>query len=321
MIKDILECAENVDVVKVIDTDSLFIKLGKCEDLKGRINKIETYINDQMKKFQEMHNMNFTDMVNMRLKNEFYLPKIIAFSKKRYIGVTYDFEKDVKKIEIRGIEGRRATTKYILDIVDHLQEYVKQDDEYIDLKTVFYDVFKKIETAYLKFDVDYIAMPINPPKDFLELKSVQSPARGMINFDVMISEVFSKMYIKGLYFPIYISEEAFSNEKLLNKCKSVIEKYKSFNSIKMEKKKKDTDESFMIRYIKDLTIPEIMMNRTTIQEIVDLGIKINFVEILRSFFKKFVLLFSPVFEFDKDFDFLSECSKIHQYVLSTYYDV
>jgi hypothetical protein len=322
MIHDILAAAEDVSIVKVIDTDSLFIHLGKHEDLKSRITGVEEYINQQMLNFMDMHNMNRTGMINMRLKNEFYLPRIIAYSKKRYIGVTYDFEKQKKKIEIRGIEGRRATTKYTLDIVDHLQKYVLQDEDTVDLKSIFYDVFKKIEASFCQFNIDYISMPINPPKNFTELKSVQSPARGMINFDIMVTEVFSKMYTKGLHIPIYIGEDVLAtNQKLMKVCREVIKRYSKFSSIKLERKKKDTDESYLARYIKDLTIPEMMMNHSTIEEITALGIKINFVEILKTFFKKFISLFSPIFEYDPNFDFLAECEKTYTYVLSTYYDV
>ena len=322
MIHEILERAENVDIVKITDTDSMFVRLGKQEDLRGKIAEVEQYINNEMLRFMDMHNMNRTQMVNMRFKNEFKVNRMIAYSKKRYIADAVDMEKDKRKVEVRGIEGRRATTKYILAIVQHLQDYIQQEDDYVDLKSIFYDVFKKLEEAFCQFDVAYIGMPINPPKNFGELKSVQSPARGMINFDLLISDVFSKMYTKGLHIPMYIGEETLkTNPELMKRCKEVLKRYSKFPAIKLERKKKDTDESYVCRYIKDLTIPEVMMNNKTFEDITQLGIKINFVEILKTFFKKFILLFSPVFEYDGAFDFLAECDKTYQYVLSTYYDV
>ena len=322
MIHDILANAENVDVVRIIDTDSLFIQLKDFTDLHESISSVEEYINGEMMSFMDMHNMNRTDMIRMRLKNEFYLPRLIAFSKKRYIGATYDFVKKKKKVEIRGIEGRRATTKFILEIVSHLQKYIEQDDDNIDLKTIFYDVFKKIEYSFSKFNIDYIGMPINPPKNFAELKSVQSPARGMINFDTLVTPVFSKMYTKGLYFPIYISESMLSSSPdLMKRCKAVLKAYSKFPSIKLERKKKDTDESYYARFVKDITVPEVMMNSKTMDDLVKIGIRIDFVSILKTFFKKFILLFSPVFENDPTFDFLAECEKTYQYVVKTYYDV
>ncbi len=322
MIHEILERAENVDIVKITDTDSMFVHIGKHEDLKKKISEVEKYINEEMLRFMDMHNMNRTPMVNMRFKNEFKVNRMIAYSKKRYIADTIDMESDKRKVEVRGIDGRRATTKYILAIVQHLQNYIQQDDDSIDLKTIFYDVFKKLEDAFCKFDISYIGMPINPPKKFSELKSVQSPARGMLNFDIIISDVFSRMYTKGLYIPIYIGEDTLkTNKELMKRCKEVLYRYSKFPAIKLERKKKDTDESYVCRYIKDLTIPEVMMNNKTFEDITKLGIKINFVEILKTFFKKFILLFSPVFEYDSSFDFIAECEKTYQYVLSTYYDI
>lgn len=322
MIHEILACAEDVDIVKITDTDSMFVRLGKSDDLKGRIVEIEKFINGEMLTFMDQHNMNRTDSITMRFKNEFKVNKMIAYSKKRYIADAVDMAKNKRKIEVRGIEGRRATTKYILAIVEHLQHYIQQEDAYINLREIFYEVFKRLETAIIDFEVAYLGMPINPPKNFGELKSVQSPARGMINFDVLISEVFSKMYTKGLHIPIYIGEDVLaSNPVLMRKCKEVIKAYSKFSAIKLERKKRDTDESFMCRYIKDLTIPEVMMNNKTFEDITNLGIKINFLEILKNFLKKFMSLFSPVFEYDEDFNYDLEFRKVQQHVVSTYYAI
>jgi hypothetical protein len=322
MIKDILQEAENVDIVKIIDTDSLFIQVGKGDNLQERITAIEDYVNSEMLNFMDMHNMNRTETVKMFLKNEFYLPRLVAFSKKRYIGVTYDAKKDKKKIEIRGIEGRRATTKFILDVVKHLETFVLSGCDIISLKSIFYDVFKKIETAFCTFDIAYISMPINPPKSFSELKSIQSPARGMINFDIMIEPVFTKMYAKGLHIPIYISEEEImNNKKLRTACDNVIKKYESFDAIKLKRLKRDTDESFFSRTISDITIPEIQMTKDTLDKINSMGIKIDFIAILQTFITKFGHLFSPMFVLDKEFNFESECSKVRDYVIQTYYEV
>lgn len=322
MINDILKVAEDVDIVKIIDTDSLFIQIGKGEDLQERISNIEEYINDKMIEFMDMHNMNRTETVKMLLKNEFYLPRLVAYTKKRYIGVTYDAKKDKKKIEIRGIEGRRATTKFILDVVSHLETFVLSDSDVINLKEIFYDVFKKIEKAFCTFDIGYISMPINPPKSFSELKSIQSPARGMLNFDIMIDQIFTKMYTKGLHIPIYISEDAIkTNEDLRVACTKVIQKYESLEAIKLKRLKRDTDESFFSKTITDITIPEVVMNKDTLDKISSLGIKIDFISILQTFITKFGHLFSPMFILDKSFDFEAECNKVRDYVLTTYYEV
>lgn len=321
MIHDILRVAEDVNIVKIIDTDSLFIRLGKQDDLRSKIADTEKFVNGRMRDFQDLHNMNRTDLVYMWLKNEFKVNKIIAFSKKRYIADTIELEKDKRQVEIRGIEGRRATMKFVLDIVEHLQKYVQQDTAEINLREIYYDVFKKIEDAFCRFNISYLAQPINPPKSFSDLKSVQSPARGMINFDIFISEVFAKVYTKGLHLPIHLSEEALQNRELARKCKEILKRYSKFSAIKMERKKKDTDETFYARIIKDLTIPEVMMNATTMEQIQNLGIRIDFIGLLKTFFKKFTHLFSPVFENDPDFQFMLEFEKTYNYVLSTYYVV
>lgn len=322
MIHDILSVAEDTGAVKIIDTDSLFIHLGECEDLKGDIENIEKYINSEMIGFMELHNMNRTDTVAMRLKNEFQIRKIIAYSKKRYIADTVELSKNSRKVEIRGIEGRRATNKFVLDIVTHLQKYIQQEDGNVNLKHIFYDVFKKLEDAFVKFNVDYISAPINPPKSFSDLKSIQSPARGMINFDFLVSDVFSKIYVKGKHIPILISEEALAtNKKLRKKCDDIIKKYESYESVKLKRTKKDTDESFISKTIKDLTIPEIMMNTATINDIINLGIRIDYTKILEVFFKKFGNLFSPMFPHDSEFKFLAECERAYKRIIETHYNV
>lgn len=321
MIHDILRVAEDTDIVKIIDTDSLFIRLGKQDDLRTKITDTENFVNGRMRDFQNMHNMNRTDLVYMWLKNEFKINKIIAYTKKRYIADTIELEKNARKVEIRGIEGRRATMKFVLDIVEHLQNYVQQENAEIDLKAIYYDVFKKIEAAFCKFNISYLAQPINPPKSFTELKSVQSPARGMINFDIFVSEVFAKVYTKGLHLPIHLSEEALQNRELEKKCKEILKRYSKFPAIKMERKKKDTDATFYARIIKDLTIPEVMMNAATLEQIQKLGIRIDFVGLLKIFFKKFTHLFSPVFDNDPNFNFMAEFEKTYNYVLTSYYVV
>lgn len=319
MIKRIVDLANDISHVKIIDTDSLFIEIGSEENLSESIANIEKYINSEMVNFMRLHNMNFNDSINMRLKNEFKVNKMIAYTKKRYIADAVDVKKGTSKVEIRGIEGRRATQLFVIDIVNHLQKYIQQKDDKIDLNMIFYDVFSKIENAFCNFNISYISMPVNPPKSFSKLKSVQSPARGMINFDVFVSEVFSKINAKGMHIPIYISEDFISkNADIADKCKKIIKQYQKFPSIKLKTKKKDTLESFYSRIIKDITIPEMLMNASTMNQILKMGIKIDYMKILKTFFKKFINLYSPVFNNDENFNFEDVCLKTIDRINETY---
>lgn len=320
MVEDILSVADSFDVVKIIDTDSIFVKLGDQKDLKAKILEIETFVNGSMIEFMDMHRMNRDDFIKMWLKNEFYIERIIAYSKKRYVASTLDVEKDKKKIEIKGIEGKRATTKYVVDIVAHLQKYISSSSDDIDLKDIFYDVFNKIEESIKNYDIGYISMPVNPPRSFDELKSVQSPARGMMNFDIIITEVFGKMFSKAYHYPINISPKLLSeNQNLRSLCQQVIDRYENMDSIKLTRLKRDTDEDFISKQVKDMSIPEILLNSKTMNQLETLGIRIDFESILKTFFKKFLSLFSPVFEKDPNFNFIKECKKVHKHVLDTYY--
>lgn len=322
LIYDILDKADNFDYVKIIDTDSVFVMLQNSDSIQNEINDTEQYINSEMVNFMDMHNMNYTDFIRMRLKNEMYIPRIIAFSKKRYIANSHNMAKNKSHIEIKGIEGKRATNKFVLDVVEHLKKYIQQESVEVNLKDIFYDVYEKIEESIKNFKMDYISLPINPPRDFGKLKTMQGPTRGMLNFDIMIDDVFSKVHYKGLYVPIYITPHAIlNNQKLQIKCDEICKKYQKTGIIKMEKKKKESEEEYICRYIKDMTIPEPMMNAKIVNSISDLNIRIDFIGILKTYFKKFILLFSPIFIYDPHFDFKEEGRKIYKHVVDTYYNV
>jgi hypothetical protein len=316
MLSDIVRYAEDTDVVKIIDTDSLFIRLPGNDT--GLIKEIEDDLNKEMLNFMDRHNMNRTDFVRMRLKNEFVVSRMVAYKIKRYIACTVDPVTGKKDVEVRGVEGRRAAQQYVVDLVDEITRYIQGDAENFNLRDVLWDIINKIESAVKEYDFSYLGNPINPPKNFAELKSIGAHTRGMLIYNTLFGDFFGQTFSKGLHVPITLSPiDIENNDELRKVCEQVINKFGSFPSIKLRRAKRDSDAEFYAKLIRDITVPEIVSPTLYLGKLRKIGIRIDVEEIVNKFAKKFNVLCFPFYE-HFNFNFIDEFSKVFEYISKKY---
>ena len=319
MLNEIIKNSVCVDTVKIIDTDSLFIQLP-CEYSESVVKNIEDEINASMISFMNRHNLNYNDFISMRLKNEFYVRRMIAYKIKRYIACTVDPKTGHVDVEMRGVEGRRAAQGYVVDLVDQIIAYLRegQYDKPINLYEIMWNIIEKIEAAALSYNFNYLGCPINPPKSFDDLKSIGAHNRGMIVYNVLVDDFFGKTYSKGLHVPIIISpEEIRNNYRLREICSEIVKNFSKYKAIKIHRAKRDSDEDFYSKLISDITVPEIVSPSLYLPRLKSLGVRIDIVEIVSMFAKKFNILCFPFYE-TVSFDFVGEFFRVFQYLRAKY---
>lgn len=249
-----------------VDTDSLFLTLpcsleqerDKAQDF---INTLQEEINfNFLKSFLDMHNIKVrekeeTPLLIADFKNEYMIKSMILYSKKRYISVIIKYKDDgtlYYDIDLKGVEGKRVTNKFVKILVDDLLGYIKSLESKDNIYTRF-DIINKIVNKYINdlyttnkdniYDVlEYFSLPVNVGKQISTLKNVAGYYKGTINFDIVTGENFwNGKTGKGKWLAVKLKDDS--------AIPQILKRYKEYPVIKIEGKNPHD-------LIKDVTIPD-----------------------------------------------------------------
>lgn len=248
------------------DTDSIFLTLPcslekEKERAENYINILQEEINfNLLKSFLDKHNIKVREKEELPLliadfKNEYMIKSMVLYAKKRYISVIIKYKDDGEiyyDIDLKGVEGKRVTNKFVKILVDDLLEYIKKLDSYDGIYDRF-DIVTKIIKKYITdlyvtdknniYEVlNYFSLPVNVGKQIADLKNVAGYYKGTINFDVITGENFWRGRTgKGKWLAVQLKDESFIPQ--------ILNRYKEFPCIKTEGKSPN-------ELIKDITIPD-----------------------------------------------------------------
>lgn len=291
-----------------IDTDSLFLTLPcslekETELAKNYINALQDEINlDNLKDFLYAHNIKVRDtednpLLSGAFKNEYMIKSMILYSKKRYISVIIKYKEDGTRyydIDLKGVEGKRVTNKFVKILVDDLLVYLRELDNTDDIYTrldILNLIIKKYLTDLYSVDgtniykvLDYYALPVNVGKQIETLKNVAGYYKGTINFDIVTGENFwSGRTGKGKWLAVKLKNESF--------IPKIVSQFKKYPSIKIEGKKPED-------FIKDITIPDeyLQKNNEVVENLFNV-FSLDYDYYTELLLKKIKLMYNP---FDPD---------------------
>jgi len=274
IIDDLLNLDDlNIDNPIYIDTDSLFLTMPTSLENEEKlsqnyINLLQDEINDvYLRDFLYYHNIKIRDKEESPLliadfKNEYMIKSMILYAKKRYISVIIKYKEDGSRyydIDLKGVEGKRVTNKFVKNLVDDLIEYIKKLDNTNEIYTrydLLYNIVKKyIDDIYTIdglniYDVlDYFSLPVNVGKQIINLKNVAGYYKGTINFDIVTGENYwDGKTGKGKWLAVRLKNEAF--------IPKILKQYEKYPAIKTENKKP-------YDLIKDVTIPDEYLQKNS----------------------------------------------------------
>ena len=287
-----------------IDTDSLFLtlpveieknfeKVGTCiEQLQDQINDI--YLDD----FLKMHNIKIRDkednpLLKVDFKNEYLIKSMILYAKKRYISVIIKYDKNgdiYYDIDLKGVEGKRATNKFVKNIVEELLDYIKKLKSTDKIYNRF-DILYKIINRYIKefysinntniYDLlSYFSLPVNVNKQISELKNVAGYYKGTVIYDSIMNKNYWKGKTgKGKWLCVKLIDESY--------IPNILKKFSEYEQIKTEGKK-------IHELIKDITIPDDILQKES--ELINDLFKvftINYDYYTELLLKKIKLMYNP----------------------------
>lgn len=291
-----------------IDTDSLFLQLPlnieenkilatECIDtLQDDINN--NYIN----KFLNLHNIKIREkeespLLSVNFKNEYLIKIMILYSKKKYISVIIKYDKNGEifyDIDLKGVEGKKATNKFVKIIVDDLLEYIKKiksDEKIYDRYDLLYKILKIYITNIYKYNtnniydvLEYFSLPVNVNKNLKELKNVAGFYKGTIIFDVITKENYwNGRTGKGKWLCVKLKDES--------KIPEIISEFSKYDTIKQNKSIEEI--------IKDITIPdEYLQKESEVINDIFKYFELNDNYYIELLLKKIKLMYKP---FDEDF--------------------
>jgi len=290
--------------ILVHNTDSLFLTLPCSleKEEKTALNYIdvlqETINFGNLKNFLDIHNIKIREKEDNPLliadfKNEYLIKSMILYSKKRYISVIIKYKKDGTRyydIDLKGVEGKRVTNKFVKILVNNLIEYIKKlenKDNIYNRFDILYKIiipyiseFYKIDTNNIYDVLDYFSLPVNVGKQIETLKNVAGYYKGTINFDITTGENFWVGRTgKGKWLSVVIKDESYIPQ--------ILKRYEEFPQIKIKNKKpKDL--------IKDITIPDEYLQKESelIDEIFTV-FEINYDYYIELLLKKIKLMYNP----------------------------
>lgn len=247
------------------DTDSLFltlpVSLEKQPTIANDYIKVlqDTINNEVMSKFLHIHNIKIREKEKSPLliadfKNEFMIKSMILYSKKRYISVIIKTDKTGKiyyDIDIKGVEGKRATNAFVKVIVDDLIEYLKKLEDVnnvYDRSAILNEVMVPYRDKIFSYanksvieNIEYFSMPVNVNKHIKELKNVAGYYKGTVIFDITGEKTWEYSRGKGKWLRVKLKDESFIPQILSN--------FEAYPQIKTAGKKTDD-------LIRDITIPD-----------------------------------------------------------------
>lgn len=286
------------------DTDSLFLtlpcSLEKERDLAFEYieymqNMIDNVFLDQ---FLKDHNIKIREkeenpLLRVTFKNEYMIKAMVLYSKKRYISIIIKYKKDgtlYYDVDLKGVEGKRVTNKFVKVLVDDLLEYIKSIEDVNNIysrEDLLYHVIKKyIEHLYtVNADniyelLNYFALPVNVGKQIETLGNVAGYYKGTINFDVITGADFWRGKTgKGKWLAVKLIDESYIPQ--------IINRYKEYPTIKIENKKP-------LALIKDVTIPDELLQRDSdlVEDVLKV-FRIDYDYYTELLLKKIKLMYTP----------------------------
>jgi hypothetical protein len=321
---DIVDDLLNFDTLGVdnpiyIDTDSLFLTLPvslehQREEAKKYVNALQDTINlESLKDFLHMHNIKIREKEESPLlicdfKNEYMIKAIILYSKKRYISVIIETDKDGNQyydIDIKGVEGKRATNAFVKKIVDDLIEYLKK----LENTNNIHDRFGILENVMLPYreavlamknksiyeNIDYFSMPVNVNKQIEQLKNVAGYYKGTVIFDIVGEKSWAHFRGKGRWLKVSLKDESY--------IPTIMKEFAEFEQIKIANKKPHM-------LIRDITIPDdyLQKENAVVDSLFD-AFEVDYEGYYEQLLKKIALLYRP---FDEAF-----CDKLDKRITKT----
>ena len=310
-VDDLLNIDFNRDLKNLIyiDTDSLFLKLpieieSNNEKALEYINTLQDEINDKyLLKFLHKHNIQIREkeenpLLKVVFKNEYLIKSMILYAKKRYISVIIKYKEDgtpYYDIDLKGVEGKRVTNKFVKIIVDDLIKYIKNIDNDSNIYNRFdilYNIIKKYISDFYEVNSDniydilsYFSLPVNVNKQISELKNVAGYYKGTIIYDSVTGENYWEGRAgKGKWLCVKLKDESYIPD--------ILNKFDEYDQIKTEKKK-------IHDIIKDITIPDEALQKesSSVKHLFEV-FEINYDYYTELLLKKIKLMYNP---FDPEF--------------------
>jgi len=305
IVNDLLNL-DNLDINNpiYIDTDSLFLTLpvsleNETDEALSYIDMLQTSINTSLiPEFLKLHNIQIRDkeespLLSCIFKNEYMIKSMVLYAKKRYISIIIKQDANDNicyDIDLKGVEGKRATNKFIKLLVDELLEYLKT----IDKNTKIYDKFDIYNNIIKKYksmiydrinyniyeNIEFFSLPINVNRKISDLKNVAGYYKGTIIFDIIANEKhWGNKTGKGRWISVKLKDES---------CIPLImAEFNKYPQIKTADKK-------VHDIIRDITIPDSLLQKgnNTI-DIISKYFDINYDMYIETLLKKIKLLYNP----------------------------
>ncbi len=321
---DLVDDLLNLDIIDIdnpiyIDTDSLFLTLPVSleHDTKKAMEYIDILQDNinlvQMKDFLDMHNIKIREKEENPLlicdfKNEYMIKSMILYAKKRYISVIIKRDKSGKMyydVDIKGVEGKRATNEFVKVIVMDLIEYLKtlESTEHIYdriaiLREVMIPYREKLfsyANKSIQENIDYFSMPVNVNKQISDLKNVAGYYKGTVIFDIVGERTWEYVRGKGKWLRVKLKDESY--------IPTILNDFKLYPQIKMGKKKPH-------ELIRDITIPdEFLQQDNDVVNGLFKCFEVDYNTYYEQLLKKIALLYKP---FDIPF-----CDKLNTRIKKT----
>jgi hypothetical protein len=287
-----------------IDTDSLFVTLpvsleNETSEALSYIDKLQTSINNSLiPEFLKLHNIKIrekeeTPLLNCVFKNEYMIKSMALYAKKRYISVIIKQDKTGKiyyDVDLKGVEGKRATNKFIKLFVDELLEYLKTLDNNTKIYNKF-DIYTNVIKKYKDMiysrvnnniyeNIEFFSLPINVNKKISDLKNVAGYYKGTFIFDIITNEEhWGNKTGKGKWISVKLKDES---------CvPRIMSEFNKYPQIKTANKK-------VHDIIRDITIPDSLLQKDNdAVEIISKYFDINYDVYFETLLKKIKLLYNP----------------------------
>jgi hypothetical protein len=304
-----IDTRDNMQNPIYIDTDSLFIELDidlikQKKKAQSQIDSLQNMINyDILGDFLKLHNIQVREREDKPLlwcdfKNEYMIKILVLYSKKRYISVLIKYDKNGEMyydIDIKGVEGKRATNAFVKKIVDDLLVYLKQLEIDDDIYTRF-DILNKVIVPYRKTifemknksitdNIKYFSLPVNVKKRIDELKTVQGYYKGTLTFDICGERSWEYRLGKGHWVRVKIKDESYIPE--------IMRQLSKYPQIKIKNKKPND-------IIRDITIPDEYMGTKIVDTLFTNVFEIDYDTYYEQLLKKISLLYRPFDEIFTD---------------------